>query len=161
VVEASEDSSVIDPASSATHSRLDRAGRALVVAGAIVLGPIAVLLVSAAAWFVSYFSDGSAERGLAAITDVWPVWLLALAVIALVVVALARAIRGGGLALAWASIGGLAIGAIGFALLVTGQHDGVRWVLLLVGTVGGLALASGSVARLAAARRRRITTKSG
>jgi hypothetical protein len=33
---------MIDPASTVAHSRLDRVGRALVIAGALVLGPLAV-----------------------------------------------------------------------------------------------------------------------
>lgn len=133
-----------------TRSRLDRAGRALVAFGAIVLGLLAVLLVVGAAWFISYFGDGSGERGLAAMLDVWPVWLFAVVVIALVAVTLAWVVRGGRVALVTGGIGGLMIGVVGITMLVTGQHDELRWLLLLIGATGGLTLASGAAGRLAA-----------
>ena len=131
-------------------SRLDRAGRALLIVGALVLGPLAVLLVLFVAWFISYFGDGSAERGLAAMTDVWPVWLVALAVIAVVVAALVWMIRGGRVALTLAAVSGLAFGAAGLWMLGTGHDDGIRWTLIRVGVLGGLALTSGAAVRLTA-----------
>ena len=118
--------------------------------GAIVLGLLGVLLTFGAAWFISYFGDGSAERGLAAMLDVWFVWLFAVAVIVLVVVALVRAVRGGQVALMVGGIAGLTIGVIGVTMLSTGHDDGLRWLLILIGAIGGLALASGAAVRFVA-----------
>ena len=131
-----------------TRHRLDRAGRALMNFGAIVLGPLAVLLTLGAAWFISYFSDDSAERGLAAMLDVWPVWLFAVATIVLVVVTFGWVVRGGRVALVAGGIGGFTIGVIGLTMLLTGRDDDLRWLVILIGTTGGLALASGALARL-------------
>jgi ABC-type transport system involved in multi-copper enzyme maturation permease subunit len=97
---------------------VDRAGRIL---GALVVSALAVLLSLGAAWFISWFSDDSAARGLAAMVDVWPIWLLAVAVIALLAVFLARVIRRGAVALMLGAIVGLIITMAGLAMLATGQ----------------------------------------
>jgi hypothetical protein len=133
-----------------TRRRLDRAGRALMTGGAAVIGLLGALLTLGAAWFISYFGDGSAERGLAAMLDVWFVWLLAVAVIVLVAVALVWTIRGSQVALVAGGIAGLTISVIGMTMLSTGHDDGLRWLLIIIGAIGGFALALGSVMRLVA-----------
>ena len=147
---ASERNAMADQPHPATRRRLDRAGRALMTSGAVVLGLLGALLTVGAAWFISYFGDGSAERGLAAILDVWFVWLFAVAVIVLMAVALVWVVRGGQVALMAGGIAGLTIGVIGVSMLSTGHDDGLRWLLILIGAIGGLALASGVVVRLVA-----------
>ena len=138
------------PMNTSARGRLDRAGRILVILGAFVLGALAVLFALGAAWFISYFGDDSAARGLAAMVDVWPVWLLAVGVVAFVAVFLAWVIRGGGVALVLGAIVGLIIALAGLTMLATGRDDDLRWMVILAGTGGGVALASGATARLAA-----------
>jgi hypothetical protein len=138
------------PMNAAARGRLDRAGRILATVGALVVGALAVLFTLGAAWFISYFGDDSAARGLAAMVDVWPIWLLAVAVIAFVAVVLAWVIRGGAVALVLGAIVGLIITMAGLTMLATGRDDDLRWLVILAGTGGGVALASGVAARLAA-----------
>ena len=54
---------MVDPTNTAAHGRLDRAGRTLVILGALVLGPLAVLFALGAAWFISYFGDDNVQSG--------------------------------------------------------------------------------------------------
>ena len=154
--EEGERNAMADQPDPETRHRLDRAGRALMTFGAVVIGLLGALLTLGAAWFVSYFGDGSAERGLAAMLDVWFVWLFAVAVIVLVAVALVWVVRGGQVALMAGGIAGLTIGVIGVTMLSTGHDDGLRWLLILIGAIGGLALASGAVVRLVARARSRL-----
>ena len=128
-------------------ARLERSGRVLVAVGTLLLEPLAIASVLLAAWFITYFADDSADRGLGAITDLWPVWLVALGVIAAVIVAFARIVLGGRVALVAGQLGGglVAVGALW--MLITGNDDGVRTLAIAAGLAGGVALASGATAR--------------
>jgi hypothetical protein len=130
--------------------RLDRTGRALLCAGTFVLGALAVLFGLVAAWFMSYFSDGSAERGLVAMVDAWPAWVVTLVLIAIVIVALTRVVRGGSTALLLGCLAGLMVALAGVWLLLAGGHDVFRAMLLVAAVAGAAAMAAGAAAQLVA-----------
>ncbi len=133
-----------------TAHRLDRIGATLVVIGVVLLDALATFIGLAGAWFISTFTDGSDERGLAVIADLWPVWVVAVVLIAIVVVALAQLLRGGSSALLFGGLGGLAVASVGVGVLLAGSYEVVRTSLLLAMVAGGLLLALGAAARLAA-----------
>lgn len=127
--------------------RLDREGRRLVTIGALVGGPLAALSTLLVAWFITYFGDDSGACELACQTGN-PFWWIAAVLIALEVLALARMVRGGAIALVLGGLAGLGVALLGLAYLSRGSH-GVIAALYLVAVIGScLALALGAAARL-------------
>ncbi len=133
-----------------TASQLDRAGRAMVVIGAFILDAAITALALVLAWYISYFADGSVDRGLAAMLDVWFVWVAAVVLIVSVVAALARVMRGGSIALLLGGIGGFGVMLAGLRVVAgTSPHE--FWLLVFAAAaIGGLALSGGASVRLLA-----------
>jgi hypothetical protein len=133
----------------AKSQRLDRVGQRLVVTGVLVIDALVTVLALVVGWYASYFSDGSHERGLAALLDVWPVWIFVAGVIGISAMALGLVARGGRIALLLGGQGGLVLASAAFGSLAAGGLGGDRVVVLAVAAAGGLALAAGAASRLA------------
>ncbi len=115
-----------------------------------ILDAVTTALALLLAWYISYFADGSVERGLAAVLDLWFIWVAAVVLIGIVVAALARVMRGGSIALLLGGIGGFLVTLAGLQLVV-GASPQVFWLLALAAAViGGLALSGGASVRLLA-----------
>lgn len=135
--------------------RLDRTGRVLVVAGGLITLPLFALSTLALAWFITYFGDDSGECELACQAGN-PLWYIAMAVIAVVALAIARMVRGGTIALVLGGLLGLTVALcalVTLPLVARGGWSGLLGVTYVVAMVGGgLALAIGATARLRARR---------
>jgi hypothetical protein len=138
--------------STAADESLDRTGRVLVAIGAVILEAIAVAVAIGAVWFITHFSDSSEGCGLDCVIELWPLSVVAIAVVVVVMLAFAWVIRGGGVALAFGLVTGLLVALGGLAMLARGQHEDFRFVVLVAGISGGAALALGAATRLTARR---------
>ena len=134
----------------ATASQLDRVGRALVILGSVIVEAVTTVLALLLAWYISYFSDGSVDRGLAAVLDAWFVWVAAAVIIGMVVAALAWVMRGGTIALLLGGIGGFLVVVAGLRVVV-GTSPDTHWLLgFVAAALGGLLLSGGASVRLLA-----------